>query len=177
MRACRGKAAALCNCRGKAGRQMVPGDEGIPSLPDGNHLAAWQQVELILKKQCAFGSDLMSYSSLLDAAHCPPPDHDFTRSAWRCRHCERDVFSSWEEFNLEKEALKELKERADGGDERAAKMYSKVMTQHAQTHLDQQMKFTHPVSKQGPTYSLLTHSTASSSMWLKPHGNIATGTR
>eukprot|EP00965_Chrysotila_dentata_P207394 6184072-Pleurochrysis_carterae.AAC.1 len=41
MRACRGKAAALCNCRGKAGLQTVPaGVEGIPFIPEGNDLTA-----------------------------------------------------------------------------------------------------------------------------------------
>eukprot|EP00965_Chrysotila_dentata_P005859 192652-Pleurochrysis_carterae.AAC.1 len=78
MRACRGKAAALCSCRGKQGRQMLPGEDGVPDLPPNNGLAAWCEAERLLKSHCTFGSDLMSYSSLLDAAHCPPPDHDLS---------------------------------------------------------------------------------------------------
>eukprot|EP00965_Chrysotila_dentata_P110688 3657377-Pleurochrysis_carterae.AAC.1 len=82
----------------------------------------------------------MSYSSLLDAAHCPPPGHDFSKAKWKCRHCGVDVFSSLEEFEAERahaSAGAEGGQRADGGDADAEKAYLKVLREHAETHLDQ----------------------------------------
>eukprot|EP00965_Chrysotila_dentata_P206800 6183754-Pleurochrysis_carterae.AAC.1 len=148
MRSCRGKAAALCNCRGKPGRQMLPGDDGIGAIPNGDDLPAWRLAQQLLEQHCGFGSNIMSYASLLDAAHCPPPDHDFTLSPWRCRHCEIDVFYSWKDFKAAKAELQALKDLSDGGDKDAEKQYLKVMREHAETHLDQS-KFRPPVLQAG----------------------------
>eukprot|EP00965_Chrysotila_dentata_P143785 4750845-Pleurochrysis_carterae.AAC.1 len=127
MRSCRGKAAALCACRGKAGRQMLPGDDDIPALLDStvDDAAAWSHAYSILRKHCSYGSELMSYSSLRDAAHCPPPDYNFS-TPWSCSHCEKAVFTSWADYNAQKAALEELKEQADSGDELAEKLYNKT---------------------------------------------------
>eukprot|EP00965_Chrysotila_dentata_P164715 5438693-Pleurochrysis_carterae.AAC.1 len=84
MRSCRGKAAALCSCRGKQGRQMLPDEDGVSALLDGDDLAAWRAASAILEEHCTFGSELMSYLPLLDAAHCPPHGHDFTKANWKC---------------------------------------------------------------------------------------------
>eukprot|EP00965_Chrysotila_dentata_P164646 5435929-Pleurochrysis_carterae.AAC.1 len=44
MRCSRGKTACLCACSGKKGRQQLPGDGDIPSIPAGNTIAEWRAV-------------------------------------------------------------------------------------------------------------------------------------
>eukprot|EP00965_Chrysotila_dentata_P137791 4558808-Pleurochrysis_carterae.AAC.1 len=88
----------------------------------------------------------MSYESLCDAAHCLPLDYDFSQP-WVCSHCKEAVFASWADFYAE-DAHEQLREQAEGGDEVAEKAYRKIMSEHAEGHLDQ-MKFVPPVLKVG----------------------------
>eukprot|EP00965_Chrysotila_dentata_P050281 1665888-Pleurochrysis_carterae.AAC.1 len=127
---------------------MLPGEDGVAALLDGDDLAAWRAASAILEEHGMFGSELVSYSSLLDAAHYPPPGHDLSKAKWKCRHFGVDLFSSWEEFKAERAHLLALKERADGGDADAKKAYLKILREHAETHLDQS-KFVPPVLKAG----------------------------
>eukprot|EP00965_Chrysotila_dentata_P141682 4682425-Pleurochrysis_carterae.AAC.1 len=89
----------------------------------------------------------MSYHSLRDAAHFPPPEYDFSEP-WRCSHCEKKLFVSWADFHAQKTAHEELRESAEAGDEAAEKLYNKIMSEHAEMHLDQ-MKFVPPVLEVG----------------------------
>eukprot|EP00965_Chrysotila_dentata_P055549 1842847-Pleurochrysis_carterae.AAC.2 len=148
MRGCRGKAAALCGCRGKEGRQSLPGEDGIPAIPDGESLSTWAAARQILATHCSFGSSLMSSASLRDAAHVPPSSWDPGAGAWHCRHCNRDVYSSWEEYKADKAALQALKAAKADGDKTAGKEVDKIMGEHAASHLDQ-LKFVPPVLDTG----------------------------
>eukprot|EP00965_Chrysotila_dentata_P122493 4048164-Pleurochrysis_carterae.AAC.1 len=66
---------------------MLPGDGVVEAIPDGDDLATWRAAEGILRQHCSYGSELLSYASLRDAAHVPPRDHDFSAGPWVCRHC------------------------------------------------------------------------------------------
>eukprot|EP00965_Chrysotila_dentata_P070931 2344340-Pleurochrysis_carterae.AAC.1 len=77
MRSCRGKAACLCACQGKAAKQAYPGDGTIPDIPEGGDLATWVAACEVLKQHCSYGSSLLSGASLQSAAHIPPSTWDF----------------------------------------------------------------------------------------------------
>eukprot|EP00965_Chrysotila_dentata_P216619 6189478-Pleurochrysis_carterae.AAC.2 len=90
----------------------------------------------------------MSYESLRDAAHVPPPDWDFSMP-WTCRHCQVAIFRSRQEFNSDMSRLRELQSAADDtGDKAAIKMYSTEMHDHSKSHLDQ-LKYVVPVLEAG----------------------------
>eukprot|EP00965_Chrysotila_dentata_P193025 6175500-Pleurochrysis_carterae.AAC.2 len=135
----RGKSACYCGCQGNAGRQMLPGNGVVDELPEGDGLEVWQAGHSIMRKHCSYGSDLMSFTSLRDAAHVPPLDHDFVSGPWVCQHCNRTVyFSSRSEFDSAKASVSELKERGRSGDnDQALTEYNKIMWDHAEGHLDQ----------------------------------------
>eukprot|EP00965_Chrysotila_dentata_P089255 2947516-Pleurochrysis_carterae.AAC.1 len=68
-----------------------------------------------------------------------------------CSHCKEAVFASWADFYAEKDAHEQLREQAEGGDEVAEKANRKIMSEHAEGHLDQ-MKFVPPAcSRSEPT--------------------------
>eukprot|EP00965_Chrysotila_dentata_P012707 419446-Pleurochrysis_carterae.AAC.1 len=78
----------------------------------------------------------MEYSSLEAAGHVLPKGWDFPRDgAWRCRHCDREVWSSEAEYEAERARISDLISRADE-DEDVKKELSKLLSAHAATHLD-----------------------------------------
>eukprot|EP00965_Chrysotila_dentata_P066942 2216197-Pleurochrysis_carterae.AAC.1 len=147
LREVRGKGAALCGCQGKEGRQRIPGEDDVPSIGEGDDLLTWKEAHEILKAYCYCDSSLLSYESLRSAAHVPPDDYVYTHP-WCCPHCEQDMFFSRDEYEAAVAALQGLKEKVDAGDEAAEKQYAKVMSAHAQGHLDQ-MLFVTPVLQTG----------------------------
>ena len=139
----RGKASALCDCRGKEGRQRLPGDAVIPAIPVGDSLAVWRVAENILKEGCTYGSELMSSSSLHEASHVPPRSWDFQRDGpFKCRHCAkaagvREVvtWTNWDDVKAAKKELVDLEERASDGDKDAKIELDGRRERHAEHHL------------------------------------------
>eukprot|EP00965_Chrysotila_dentata_P019968 661401-Pleurochrysis_carterae.AAC.1 len=80
-------------------------------------MEAWVAARQILTRHCAFGTELMSASSLRDAAHVPPMSWNPSAGPWHCRHCDRDIFVSWAEYEAEKASLSKLKAEKDSVDE------------------------------------------------------------
>ena len=142
LTATRGKASPLCDCIGKEGRQRLPGDTVVPSVPPGESLAVWQAVERILKKHCGYKSAAMCAASLHEATHVPPASWDFSKlGPFKCRHCAKAagvkevvVWTSWQEVADAKEAHAKLEERA-ADDKEAKKELDGILERHADTHL------------------------------------------
>lgn len=138
MRGCRGKVACLCSCKGREGRQKLPGDGTIPAIEAGDSIDCWKTAEAVLQNACAFNSELMSAESLRAAAHLPPSSWDFTADGpWTCRHCSKVVWRSWTELEAERMHVAELRARADAGEVDASKALTSLLGKHADTHLDQ----------------------------------------
>ena len=138
LTATRGKASPICGCRGKEGRQLLPGDadSGIPAIPPGESLSVWKQAEAILKKGCTYASELMSADSLFEATHIPPPTWDFDRDgAFKCRHCKEVVCTSWDDIKAKKKEMQDLERRANDGDTDAKKELDGRRQMHAEHHL------------------------------------------
>ena len=72
LTATRGKASALCNCRGKEGRQSLPGDGVTPAIPSGDFVEVLKLAERILSSGCSYDSVLTQAGSLHEATHVPP---------------------------------------------------------------------------------------------------------
>eukprot|EP00965_Chrysotila_dentata_P189558 6173385-Pleurochrysis_carterae.AAC.2 len=137
MRACRGKAACMCGCQSMSALQSYPGNDEIPAIPHGNSLDVWRTAEVILHGACSYGTEKMTYISLEAAAHVPPRQWNFQcDGAWRCSHCKKDVWSSKEEYLAAKAKVAKLAARAADEDEDAQKELTKLMKEHASTHMD-----------------------------------------
>eukprot|EP00965_Chrysotila_dentata_P258321 6213183-Pleurochrysis_carterae.AAC.1 len=54
-----------------------------------------------------------------------------------CRHCSQAAFSSLQEFEADRDRLRELRAKANDGEATAKKEYDNEMSQHAASHLDQ----------------------------------------
>ena len=143
LTATRGKASPLCNCRGKEGRQRLPGDAVIPAIPAGDSLAVWRVAEKILKEGCTYGDALMSSTSLHEASHVPPRSWDFDRDGpFKCRHCAKAagvneviIWTSWDEVKAAKKELSDLEERWSDGDRDAKIELDGRRERHAEHHL------------------------------------------
>lgn len=70
----RGKASAVCACRGLASLQSHPGYGGIPDLPKGDSLADFHTAHAIATSQCAYGTSKLELPSLQAATHRLPVD-------------------------------------------------------------------------------------------------------
>ena len=142
LTATRGKASALCNCRGKEGRQSLPGDGVTPAIPSGDSVEVWKLAERILSSGCSYDSVLTQAGSLHEATHVPPRHWDFARDGpFKCRHCakvaghEVVVWRSWEEVVAAKKELADLEKRAQDGDTEAKKALDNRRSTHAENHL------------------------------------------
>eukprot|EP00965_Chrysotila_dentata_P223466 6193584-Pleurochrysis_carterae.AAC.7 len=116
MRGVRGKGSAPYGCQEKEGRQEETGVE-----------ATWREAEEILRAHCSFNLELMHYESVRSAVHIPPEDSD-------CPHCNKDVFSSRDEFEDAHQAgLAALKASYLANDENkeAAAAYDKITRDHS----------------------------------------------
>ena len=133
MSCCRGKAAAVCGCRGRAALQSVP---DLSCVPDGDTEEALEVARVVLESGCSWGSDLMSAESLVEATHVPPESWDPSQGPWHCRHCNRDVYKSWEDYHAAVKRLKDLRARVANEDEAAVKELDDLLRGHAESHLD-----------------------------------------
>eukprot|EP00965_Chrysotila_dentata_P041257 1368839-Pleurochrysis_carterae.AAC.4 len=137
LRGSRGKTACFCACCA-SDKRSHPGDGKLADLPDGDGVAAWLQARDVLRSECSWSKEILSYSLLHDAAHAPPPDWDpEADGAWGCRHCGQNVFTDWASFEEAKARLAAMREAADGGNEDVAKEYLSCMKVHADGHFDQ----------------------------------------
>ena len=138
MRQCKGKTACVCNCVGKAGLQGCPGVGGRAEMPEGDDEATWLKAEELLKADCGYGSEIMSYASLQMACHVVPDDFDWSKGGWRCTHAGcagRVVFANLAAYAHARVTLKALREAA-AEDDVKAKELKDFLKEHADGHLD-----------------------------------------
>jgi hypothetical protein len=145
MRACFGKAACLCACRGAAMLQAYPGDaettvtqhqrlEHLPSIPAGDSEEVWEEARTILRSFCSYGSEKMSAASLLMASHTPPADWD--GSPWSCSHCNRVVYQDPDHYLEVVMEHRALQQKASSGNKRMQALLRTRMSDHAAIHVD-----------------------------------------
>ena len=145
MRACFGKAACLCACRGKSMLQAYPGDaettvkqhqrlEHLPSIPAGDSEEVWREAREILRGFCFYDTDLKSVASLLMASHTPHADLD--GSLWWCRHCKRIVYTDPDHYLEVVMEHRALQQRAHAGNKRMQGVLRSRLSVHAESHLD-----------------------------------------
>eukprot|EP00966_Prymnesium_polylepis_P148213 3423759-Prymnesium_polylepis.1 len=150
MRKCRGKAACLCACQGKARLPSYPGqtDPPIPALPDGDTEADWARAIEIAEEQCSYGSAKMEYPSLRSAAHLLPEGWDFDRDGpWKCSWCLEVIWTAAGQMEADVARLEALRELAKTDKPAKDKLDSELKA-HADKHADT-LKYEDQVIKVG----------------------------